>query len=504
MPQYVEVGKDVIEFPDGMSDADIAKALGGQGSAPASASAPAAPAAPAADARSTATRLYQDYVAKPVTSALSKAVTGNFDRPELYPAAMKDVAPAMATEAKAKADAGSEFVVPQTPTQAAIMAGTMGGGIASRGATPGMGALMRILGGATGGAIGGGLEDESLAGAGKGAAIGGATTAASEAAGALLSKVLRSRPGAKGAIAAQDAMDYATEMGRQVPTLRGAARTPEELRALSAGPGQQMLGDAKERVVQQIERALGGRGLRVPSVDARINTVPTAPAMRGAYGEELLAPQTAQQPATMSLRAANDALSEIGARAFSKIPTERNFNGVDQRQLYGRIREEIMRALSDRDPRLATMWNDAQRQYEAGLGLLRPLQSPKAWRTGSGLQFNTPAVQRSMAAPKVENRLRDKLGDPGFESLRDTVLRGGRPGDADVLAPGSGGMLQATGEMMRGKGGATQLAAWLPRTLFPNAGSHYAGTRQPYQVAPSLQTLLDLLGIRGAGRAAGE
>src|SRR5687767_8734938 len=158
---------------------------------------------------------------------------------------------------------------------------------------PGATALMRV------GAFGAGkmLDEPStdpmqnLGTAAKGAAI----PAALEAAVPFLGKVVRSLPGMKGRIAGQDAARYGETMEKLSPPLAGA-RTADDLRSLAAGPGQAQLGAAKGAANQDISTSIGARNaLDLPST--------------GQTG--------------LTLQQANDTLSEISARAFSKNPLDR-------------------------------------------------------------------------------------------------------------------------------------------------------------------------------------
>src|SRR3990167_4016129 len=166
----------------------------------------------------------------------------------------------------------AETVIPQTPLQAGIMAGTAAGGPLVSGAAkvgvPLAGTvspwLARLLRGTAGGAAGGG---------------GG---------------------------------------GEVAPPLRGAT-TVGGVREMAAGGGLANLGQMKESAVRQIERVIG----------------PTARFEMLSLGGS-----------AMTLREANDRLSEIGARAFSRNPLDRTFQGIDQRQLYGEVARDIRRGIA--------------------------------------------------------------------------------------------------------------------------------------------------------------
>src|SRR3990167_8479399 len=255
----------------------------------------------------------------------------------------------------------AETVIPQTPLQAGIMAGTAAGGPlvsgAAKGGVPlagtvsprlprppagtrrragrraggplGSGAakvgvplagtvspwLARILGGTAGGAAGGAVGEE---GALTGAALGAGTSALGEAGGAGANKLLRSLPGMKRAINLRDVRSVGETVGEIAPPLRGAT-TVGGVREMAAGGGLANLGQMKESAVRQIERVIG----------------PTARFEMLSLGGS-----------AMTLREANDRLSEIGARAFSRNPLDRTFQGIDQRQLYGEVARDIRRGIA--------------------------------------------------------------------------------------------------------------------------------------------------------------
>jgi len=350
------------------------------------------------------------------------------------------------------------------------------------GATLGMwglgpfGPLARIGGAALGAGFGAELEgqpfEEQVGEAGKtGTAVG-----IGEAIGAGLSKLARSLPnnplfGGKANIAAQDAAKYGSEMGENVPALAGA-RTAEDLRLLAAGsrdvPGSGLykLGEMKAQAVRQIEGITGN------------------------------APFTVQGQ-NMTLQEANDLLSEIGARAFSRNPLDRTFNGIDQRRLYGDVLNDIKQGLTTTDPSgvALSQFERVQALYQAGRGYLDPLKNPQAFRSYEDqIQFNTPFFQKILGSPRGEASLRKKLGDAEFERLRDALLRGGAPGTTDVLPRWAGNISDPVAQLFRSGGGATTGLLALPRTLLPNLGGGYAG-RAPYSLSPGGQATLNTIGL---------
>ncbi len=396
-------------------------------------------------------------MAKPVTDAVAWAARRT-PMATLAQALMGTPEDTMARGAHTMAEA----VVPQTPAGAGAALGSLAMGP--------LGPLARILGAGAGGGVGSAATGNDLGTVAKDAGFSAGGAAVGEGASAVGSKLIRSLPWMKGVIAEGDAAGYGARMGEQSPPLAGA-QTTQELRTLAAGPGRDALGAAKEQALQAIEQ--------------RISTGPVLPMPSlGGTG--------------MSLRQANDALSEIGARAFSKNPLDRTFNGIDQRRLYGQVAQDIEAGLGSLDPHALALFQDAQGVYARGTTLLKPLQQASGFRMdATGAQFNTPEIQRLIGSPKGEAMLRNKLGDAGFEELRDTMLRGGAPGEVDRLAGGAAGPFDALLKLLR-QGGGFGTTAVLPfQMALPNVGSRYAGT-PPFTAPTGLQSLMDLIGSQGA------
>src|SRR3972149_6614819 len=430
----------------------------------------------------------------------------------------------------------AETVIPQTPPQAGIMAGTAAGGPLVSGAakvgvplagtvSPWLARILggtaggaagggggegggppggaRILGGTAGGAAGGAVGEE---GALTGAALGAGTSALGEAGGAGANKLLRSLPGMKRAINLRDVRSVGETVGEIAPPLRGAT-TVGGVREMAAGGGLANLGQMKESAVRQIERVIG----------------PTARFEMLSLGGS-----------AMTLREANDRLSEIGARAFSRNPLDRTFQGIDQRQLYGEVARDIRRGIARAErgmaegieataagmteragrralppgggqsvagparrfeactlpevgaviPRVPAVRETPREAGEATLAAAAPpAQQTSARGTALSRLLGRPGLiddngmlrmevlQRAVKDPRTMAWLRNKLGPGNFEKLAQTVTRGG------------------------GGGGGGPAAR--PKTLLPNVGARYAGT-PPFTRPRSLQTLLDLALERGA------
>lgn len=209
----------------------------------------------------------------------------------------------------------AQAIVPQTPMEAGMLLGTAGAGRALKGAGQLRQAAGRVAGSAAGGELGSQIEGSET---GRGAAWGAGLGLVGEGIGAVGGKAARSLPGAKTRIAEKDAAALGQRLERDAPGLPGA-RTSAELHEMASGGGRATLGARKEVGIQKIEAALQGQRLNIPAV----SDVP------------------------ISLREANRALSEVGARAFSKNPLDRNILGVDQRKLYGEIETQIEQGLAD-------------------------------------------------------------------------------------------------------------------------------------------------------------
>src|SRR3990167_1876323 len=235
----------------------------------------------------------------------------------------------------------AETVITQTPLQAGIIGGTAGG--------------------AAGGAVG---EEGALTGA----ALGAGTSALGEAGGAGANKLLRSLPGMKRAINLRDVRSVGETVGEIAPPLRGAT-TVGGVREMAAGGGLANLGQMKESAVRQIERVIG----------------PTARFEMLSLGGS-----------AMTLREANDRLSEIGARAFSRNPLDRPFQGIDQRQLYGEVARDIRRGIAR-----------AERGMAEGIEATAAGMTERAGRRGPPPGGGQGGALASPRAPRPHRRQRD-------------------------------------------------------------------------------------------------
>ena len=303
----------------------------------------------------------------------------------------------------------AEAVVPQTPTDAAIAVGTLGaGGLAARAAlSPAKAAVARIAGGTAGGGAGAAAEGKDWE---EGLKQGLIATTAGEVVGAAGRKLETSIPGGRDRVANRQAAAVGEEIRRQSPGLYeggvpgaggvygGTHTSSERLYDLAAGPGKRGMQAAKQRGMTEVENIIGG-----PQTQIHFTTLGGR---------------------NMTLQEANDELSVIGQRAFSKLPSERTVDGIDQRQLYGALREEIGQQLEGINPLANRIWQNAQQEYHAGVGLLKGLRRQRAF----------------------------------------TV-------DTDQLARGRGGIGDAASSLLRSEGGTPAAISLIPRTVAPDIGT---------------------------------
>lgn len=278
------------------------------------------------DDRTAASRLYEEYVAKPLSAVVGSLLTGGASPATELANINKHRArdpQAGADEATARAKAAhviGDVVVPQNLTELGMQVGTGGAAKYVKTGRRLADATARVAAAATGAGAGAAVEGKNVATeAGKAGGITGAVEVAVPVAG----KIMRSAPGAKGRIAAKDAREFGewidqhTDMGRPL--------TVDDLMEMASGPGLAKSGAAKEARVEVIERLLDNRPISVPTVS----------------------------DAPMSLRDANRALSEIGDMLRGVKPLDPRFKDADLKQLYGRVADEIRSGIAATEGQLA-------------------------------------------------------------------------------------------------------------------------------------------------------
>jgi hypothetical protein len=462
--------------------------------------------------QSRATALYQRFAA-PVTSAVAKA--GQYTPIDLGQMALSKLTGGMVpspqpTASNAIAQRGAEFVVPQTPVQAAIAAGTLGAGpLISAGAKAGVPlagslaaspALGRILGGTVGGALGGYAEEPTAGGAARGAALGAGSTALGEGIGKAFQLGRRILPGGKAAIneeAARRVADVAQTVNPAAAAPIQAARaglrplkgatTPAALQeAVLSGQLQNAASGQMEQFMTGLPQNLRAQG---PAIQAAYDAMPD-------LAKQYLVGQVG--PGGFTVPQAQAIRGWLGGGAFSQSPLGQGVGKVPQQKLWADVTREIEAALG---PTLTPSWATANQEY-GGLSVLQDALSQANAFTGgpNRIALNTPAIQQWLSLNREEAQRR--MGQPAFDALANAFTGGGQLGTRDILAPGFGGALDALRQVYgRGQGGAPQLIGSVLRTAVPNIGSQHTG-RAPLQLPPALQQILDLAVQRGTQEAA--
>jgi len=435
-----------------------------------------------ADTRSPVTRLYQDWFSKPMTQALTELTVGGPGSP--LPGGYRSA------EAEALGRATIPKAVPQTPTEAAVLAATAAAPVARP-----------LVAGLT--TVGGGLlERKPAKDIALDALMNTIFTAAPEVVGKAIPFIAGSLPGAKAAISNLDAEAALKTAGRLSPGLaqaETAGRTASErLQSLvTSGTGKAGLDAQKEAVTAAIEAAGGGQPQFV---------------VRSLTGE----------PQMMTLREANAALTQIGEgldprhAAIASPGARKRMMG----QAYNWLADEIRAGLDSAGSGLGAMWQKGQEEYRTGLRILEQLDKPTTWRPGGGdlgPEFNTAALQKALISPKVQRVLEGSMGTQRLADWINTLTRGEGVGRFDRLATGAGRTpADAALEWLRGRNsGSMGVIQQGIKSLLPNVGSQYigkfpglaseyigvplAGDMRPSVYGPlssGLQALIDVIGQR--------
>lgn len=297
----------------------------------------------------------------------------------------------------------AEVAVPQTPLMAGAQLGTLAFPplAALRGVPVGLQALARahpalarIFGGALGGEIGGEAQGSTP---GIGALFGGGTAGLGEVLGS--STVNRIAPGGKRATNVADTRNVGKALGEVAPDLSGA-RTVGDLWTMAtvprgqAGSGLGRLGEGKDAAIAQIEQTIGNRSFAVPSISDR----------------------------PMTIREANNALSQIGEGAFTGHILDPRMKAAEERRLYGVVSEEIKRGLDAAERTFSRSATAAGEQ--AVTQATRPALPPYSGTTTPGASHGPFVEGRRTSAPPeemtIETRGLNEYGDPAMTASRTT------------------------------------------------------------------------------------
>lgn len=357
----------------------------------------------------------------------------------------------------------AEMAVPQTPTDLAIMAGTLGaGGIATKAGLTGLKAsATRIGGGTIGGTVGGAAESESPTGAAWGAVKGLASSTLGEALGGAMNfarnvGIDRMRKKIQGIDA--ERVGHALEQNPKLGDVFAGMRTPEQLRELALGtttlPSGKVanVGIAKLQAAQEAANTEIGQLISQRPPPPNIGQGVTAPQYFARQSGFFPDPQNPSR--FVPWDEAKQSLSELGIKAFGGPkgnPLEPTINGVDTKQAWAEAVRELKRYLGNYDPtgKALALFNGAQEQYEAGRYALKTLRAAFQRLEPDRVAFNSDRIQRLLGTQ--ETQATKKLGPEGFDALAQAVRLKQGAGYQDLFSPS--GILSRMAEILPGPGG---------------------------------------------------
>jgi hypothetical protein len=494
------------------------------------------------DARSPFRRWYDESVTKPLTGSVGKilAAPGEAILSGANAVGLRSDSPEAAAgglqAAQKAAEGPAKLIVPQSPIEMGIVAGTAGAGsaisAAARAGVPLAGKvapwLARILGGAAGGEAGNLAEGGPT---GKGALTGAVSNAAGEVAGKAVNTAALALPGAKGEAASRFLEDLMGPIRSASPSLTVGTKAREVMDYFRGSGVQKDLSTQAQAFADAAVRRTNGAPVTLTTLGP--------PAAGGAAAGSTLASQPAQQiyngasPATQAaMRAQNPGITFAGSPAAGG-PAGRTFaNWEDawtavQREgqdAYTKTGAERFKALEGYHAALDELrdalptalrgpFDTMRQQYAAGKAAEDLLSRKNAFHLypKAEPQLNTRALQHELEYDREE--LGKRFG-PGFGDIVDQATRGAGLGYKDNLVSGPGSALDTARMMLQRKGGSPVLFGAPITTLFPNLGSEYAGrapismaearipgTRTRVQLGQTIQQLIDAAMAKGGARA---
>jgi len=385
---------------------------------------------------------------------------------------------------KQSAEPFARFLVPQTPTEAGVLAGTLAAGPLAAPLRGAMAVGTRIGSAIAGGTVGGATEGHPVAGAIQGAIAG----TLGEGISAGIGKLARSLPGAKRAINQTDADVVAEEIGKYLPGLR-EAKSPADLKkfALSLG-GKKNHETLFSNRMDHVADLIGGED-RLVSLPSLMGDTPTTFAM--------------------ALRR----IREIGHSAFAgkaDIPIQRTLTGAERRHTWQVAKRELEDAILRLNPtgEALALFRTANRDYAVGSSLFSMLRQPGAF---TGLH-DTVLLNLNHLRSQFERRLskfENVLEPAELAQLTDVLYRGGKFGTRDILAAGEERVLDAVRGVIRGKGGSGGAGVWelvtVPlKSILPGIADQYVGKAPPLSLGVLPRMGIGGLAGQGVGNMLGE
>ena len=411
-----------------------------------------------------------------------------------------------------------QLIVPTTPTGVGGAAGTAAGAKwltpllskipqLGRAAAP----AARVLGASTLGEVGGEVEGRPF---GAGAAEEGIAATGGEALGKAVPWIRARIGGGRERVNLGDTAN----IGKVLPPSLGAPKSATEMwEAAVAAPRR--LGNAKEAAVQEVESLLPG------GAPSRFKTPGEPPpgiaepgewmAAQAAAGErsrfaQALGPTEIDIPSlgqSMTLREANDVLSQRGAVLSGRAALDPRFKDRDPARAYKALAQDIDSGVQAHGGDEAlNKWQSLQDAYKAGRAEIKPFQRGAAYLPGQQegeAQLSLVQVASWLREPKNAAWMINRIGRPRFDAMLNEITRGAGPLATDIMEPGRGRMTDALMQWLRGTNtGSTQAIGVPLRTPIPGVGRQYAG-RPPMALPASLQAILDVAMQRAGGAALG-
>lgn len=438
------------------------------------------------------TRNYRDYVAEPVTKAVS--FMGEYDPMEAYqkwtgqPVTNQwpHLAAPGSPQAQTESDAFARQVVPQTPAGGA-------GAVAGAAAAP-FGLLANILAPAiaAGGAslLSGNPEQEAGVDAALAGGIGGASKVITQGGSALI----RALPWMKGLINESQAQglqgvigginrDASLAVNDQAvsPLLKGGTTMAKLRQAATGGDLHQAASDSMGAAMKQIDALAGSPSLAGDALNRGYEMLPQI------IKDELIGPLGAQG---YTLEQAQAIRSYMGSKAFAQSPQGQGLTPAAQQSLWKKMTDEINSFLP---PEGQALWAQANKQY-GGISVIDEFLNERAATQGLP---NRMFLNRNTLSDYLDVNRADlirRMGREQYDQVVQSVLGGAQPGTRDILTPGAGTPLSALLQTLgRGTNTGSINAVGVPlRTALPGVGSEWTG-RAAFGADPGVQALMNYL-----------
>ncbi len=501
----VKVGDTLHQFPDDATDAEIAATLAG---AQASSGGPP----PAPDPRTLPARLYQDYIAAPLTKGVSYIARLDPELSDYDPPSKIPGEPQSPEEVLALAESRAKLVVPQHLSDALVTAALPALRPASVGGRLALGAGAKALGGL--------LEGKSVSDNAIDTAVTTGTLGVTEAALKAMPWLARSvsnNPIVGGKRNIEDAYTkrVADAIGDIIPEFRGAEKAADLVaavklpRGVKLPPGWSQQRSWDEALGEMMDVARANIRGQIQDAPLQLTTLPgRQPA--GPVGTLLdAAGQPIQNVATQGVRATtlDDALGMLTAlyqRGFSSKVLRPEVAGIEPaaaKQMAQDLKQEITSELIRLDPTQAArqLFQQSQNKYAMGTEIIRDVG--KALRLGpTGATLNESALQqavfdrlKSVGEKLGRQRVAEDVPGAALAKYLDAIYNQAQGFGRSALGAGTGdfgdSLRRAYGQ---GQGGTPAGLAAPIKAFLENAGARYFG-QSAYSPPTNLAPILDAI-----------